>query len=98
MKPSSSTEYIITCKCGGIDEKAKAGFELLFPGRPLPKIIRHQNIHTFLSTIPKDWIFSSYVADNLIRNKEKFAFYFEVTPDGRIAKMYNLITGKKVTT
>lgn len=89
-------EVIITCKCGGIDEKAKAGFELLFPGRSLPKIIRHQNIHTFLSSIPKDWSFSTYVADNLIRNKEKFAFYFDVSEKGDIAAMYNLISGKKV--
>ena len=89
-------EVIITCKCGGIDDKAKAGFSTLFPQVKYPRVVRHQNIHRFLSEIPKDWLFSTYVADNLIRNKEKFAYYFKVNDDGRIDAQYNLLTGKKV--
>lgn len=94
---TNKMKCVITCKCGGIDDKAKAGFSMLFPNEKMPQVIRHQNIHKFLSSLPKDWTFCMYVADNLIRNQEKFAYYFEVSDNGKIERMYNLITGKKVT-
>lgn len=91
-----NSEYIITCKCGEIDEKARAGFSVLFPNRPVPQIIKHEDIHKFLSSLPRDWRFVSYVGDNLIKNKNKFAYYFLVSDKGNILAMYNLLKGKKV--
>jgi len=90
-------EYIITCKCGGVDDKAAAGFSTLFPRAKMPKITRHQNIHKLLKTLPREWQFCMYVSDNLIKNKEKFAYYFLVDTDGSIIKIYNLLTGRRVT-
>jgi len=89
-------EFIITCQCGGIDDKAKAGFSTLFPQAHMPEITRHKDIHKLVQSLPRDWQFSMYVADNLIKNKEKFAYYFLVDDKGFIVKIYNLLTGKRV--
>lgn len=89
-------EFIITCQCGGIDDKVEAAFSTLFPQAPLPKITRHKDIHKLLQSLPRDWQFSMYVSDNLIKDKEKFAYYFLVDEKGFIVKIYNLLTGKRV--
>lgn len=90
-------QYIITCKCSGIDDKAKAGFSTLFPQAEMPRMVRHQDIHKLLEKLPREWQFCMYVADNLIKDKEKFAYYFDVDDKGKIKAMYNLITGRKVS-
>lgn len=86
-----SKEYILICSCANIDKKADDAFELLFPGKTKPEVVRG-----------KDRIYKlSLRLDNehlkaISKLSGRFAYYVELQ-DNKIVKEYDLLRGTRIS-
>lgn len=97
MAPSSKVnKFIVCCKCGDTPSFSMTSFKLLLPDAKVPKIFLQPNLHRDIETFPKESNIYNYIKSNLVGNKERFSYYFEIDDDGRIVTQFNLLSGKKV--
>lgn len=97
MEPSSekTKKYIICCMCGDTPAFSKDAYKLLFPNTPMPEMHTQPKLYYLLSDIKRDGNFYNYIKSNLLNEKKKYSYYFEVTENGDIVDQWNLLTGKK---
>lgn len=98
MDASSKTvnKVIACCSCGGISDKSKAGFKLLFPDDELPEMVIGREKITDYS---EKFYFDSQGARRLralSKDYEKFSNYFEIDNDGTVVKQYDLLNGRRI--
>lgn len=87
--------YILCCKCDGMPKFTKDAFSLLKPGEPTPVIYSGKDeIYKLVNSL-NDGNFKNY-ASALAKNKDKYAYLFEVADNGDIVTQYNLKTGAKI--
>lgn len=82
---------ILTCSCHNQDQKAKEAFSLLFPGDPMPDIIRGRDRIYKLS----QELGGHEHIKAISRLGGKFAYYIELEDD-TIIKEVDLTTGKRI--
>ena len=83
-------EFILICSCFNMGKKASEMFNLLFPDKVLPELIKGKDrIYKFSQTIKNDHI------QAISKLSGKFAFYV-VLKDGKVVEEYNLLTGKRI--
>lgn len=81
--------YIICCSCAKMDKKASEAFSLLFPGEPVPNIVKGRDrVFKLAQSIGNEHIKA------LSKLSGKFAYYVELE-DGKVVKEYNLVTGAR---
>lgn len=84
-------KYILTCSCHNQDKKAKEAFGLLFPGEPMPGIIRGRDrIYKLGKELQNDHIIA------ISKLSGKYAYYIEME-DNRIVAEYDLTRGKRIS-
>ena len=84
-------KYILTCSCSGRDKKAAMEYEILFPGEPVPEIIKGRDrLMKFASQYDNGHLRA------LAKLGGKFAYYVNIDDNGNILEEYNLINGKRV--
>lgn len=88
-------KYIIRCTCGGVKSKMESAMELLFPGEPLPEEYRGSDNITKLAKTRPNTNFSNHLL-NIIKNKGRYCFYFDVDENWNVTTAYNLMTGAKI--
>lgn len=84
-------KIILCCSCSNQDKKAKEVFLLLYPGEPIPEIVRGRDRIYKLS----QELGSHEHIKAISKLGGKFAYYIELEDD-KIVKEVNLITGKRV--
>ena len=62
----------------------------------MPQVELQPNLYNFLPTLKRDGNFYNYVKDNLINNKNKYSYFFEVAENGDIIQQWDLLKGSKV--
>ena len=62
----------------------------------MPQVELQPNLYNFLPTLKRDGNFYNYVKDNLINNKNKYSYFFEVADNGDIIQQWDLLKGSKV--
>ena len=62
----------------------------------MPQVELQPNLYNFLPTLKRDGNFYNYVKDNLVNNKNKYSYFFEVAEDGDIIQQWDLLKGSKV--
>lgn len=88
-------EYIVTCRCLGMPKFAQEAYSMLFPENPNPELFSGaSHIYKLADSFPNSE-FQKYLK-GLARSKEKFAYYFLVSPAGEIDTIINLKTGARV--
>lgn len=92
---SRTSSYIATCQCKDMPDFARDAFRLLRPHDPVPEVYSNTDMITVLSNRYIDSEFQKYLK-GLARSKERFAYLFDVTPDGDIISVTNLKTGARV--
>lgn len=95
LSSEKSKKYIVCCMCGDTPSFSRDAFKLLFPGEEIPQVELQPNLYNFLPTLKRDGNFYNYVKDNLIGEKKKYSYYFEVAENGDIIDQWDLLTGKK---
>lgn len=81
--------YILACSCHGMAKKASEAFSLLFPGEPVPSIVKGRDrVFKLAQSIGNEHIKA------LSKLSGKFAYYIELE-DGKVVKEYNLVTGAR---
>ena len=95
MEHSLNSEYIVTCQCPGTPEFAKEAYSILFPHKEQPELFAQKHLIASLADKFPNSDFRNYLL-GLVRSKEKFAYLFEISPNGEILKLTNLKTGARV--
>ena len=62
----------------------------------MPQVELQPNLYNFLPTLKRDGNFYNYVKDNLVNNKNKYSYFFEVAENGDIIQQWDLLKGSKV--
>lgn len=96
-KETENEYYIITCKCKGTASFAKTTHTLYYPNSPVPTLIEGKRQISQLAERKgyANTNFGKYL-QGLSSGRTKFAYYFEVAPDGTIVECRDLQTGKRV--
>lgn len=89
------SNVILTCSCLGIPKFAEEAYRLLFPDDPVPKIYSGENNIYYIANQFPNTNFERY-AKGLAKNREKFAYYFEINEKGDVVSQINLKTGLKI--
>ena len=84
-------KVILCCSCSNQDKKAKEAFSLLFPGEPMPGIIRGRDRIYKLS----QELGGHEHIKSISRLGGKYAYYI-VLKDDEIVEEYDLTTGKRI--
>lgn len=83
-------KVILTCSCNNMDKKAKTAFELMFPGEPMPEIIRGRDrIYRLAQEKSNEHLKA------ISKLSGRYAYYIEMDGD-KIIKEINLTTGVRV--
>ena len=83
-------EYILICSCFNMGKKATEAFNVLFPDKVLPEVIKGKDrIYKFSQTIKNDHI------QAISKLSGRFAFYIVLKND-KVVTEYNLLTGKRI--
>lgn len=82
--------YILTCSCFNMGKKAMEAFCLLFPDKVLPSIIKGKDrIYKLSQELNNEHIKA------ISKLSGRFAYYIELEGE-KIAKEYDLLTGKRI--
>ncbi len=84
------SKYVLSCSCHGMGKRIPEAFSVLFPGQPLPTIIKGRDrIYQFALNKHNDHLFA------ISKLSGKFAYYVEMDGDN-ILEEYNLLTGRRI--
>lgn len=84
-------KVILVCSCHNQGDRAIEAFSLLFPGEPVPQVIKGKDkIFKFSQEIKNKHI------EAIGKVSGKFSYYIELDDEGRILKEYDLIHGKRI--
>ena len=75
-------DFIITCSCSDTPKFAQEAFSIIFPDFEIPETILRNKLPSFIPRY-EGTIFGNYL-NALYKNKEKFAYYFQISEDGDI--------------
>lgn len=89
------SNVILTCSCPGTPKFAEEAYRLLSPDDPVPKIYSGENNIYYIANQFPNTNFERY-AKGLAKNREKFAYYFEINEKGDVVSQINLKTGLKI--
>ena len=82
---------ILCCSCFNQEKKAKEAFALLFPGHPVPAVVKGRDrLYKYGKELQNDHIIA------ISKLSGRFAYYIRMDDDGTIKEEYNLITGGRV--
>lgn len=87
-------KYIVTCRCSGIPEKAKAAFAILYPRRETPEVFRGADRIRYLADSHPGTDFGRYLLA-IAKKNGQYAYYLE-EENGSVAMNYDLLKGKRV--
>ena len=87
--------FILTCSCPGTPKFAEEAYRILFPEEQPPKIYTGENNIYYLANQFPDTNFGRY-AKGLAKNRDKFAYYFEINEKGDVVSQINLKSGLKL--
>lgn len=83
-------KVILTCSCNNMNKKAKAAFELMFPGELIPEIIRGRDrIYKFAQENNNEHLKA------ISKLSGRYAYYVEMEGDD-IVKEYDLTTMRRI--
>ena len=84
-------EYILTCSCHNMSKRAKESFSLIFPGSPMPEIIKGKDrLYKLGKSLNNDHMIA------ISKLSGKFAYYVELNDKNVITKEINLLNGKRI--
>lgn len=95
LSSKKQNKFILSCTCPDMPKFSREAFKILFPNDTVPEIYAGENkIYALADKFPNT-NFGNY-AKALAKNKEKFAYYFEISENGDVKTQINLKTGAKV--
>lgn len=84
------SSYILICSCFRMDKKSREAFNLLFPNKVLPPIIKGRDrVYKLSQDIGNDHIKA------ISKLGGKYAYYVEMTGN-KIVREYDLLRGKRI--
>lgn len=87
-------KYIVTCKCSGVAEKAKAAFAILYPRRETPEVFGGEDRIRYLAESYPGTDFGRYLMA-IAKKNGQYAYYME-EEDGGVVMNYDLLKGKRI--
>lgn len=82
--------YILTCSCHNMDKKGKEAFGILFPGEPIPEVIKGRDrLYKFARKLRNEHILA------ISKLTGKFAYYVKLEGNV-ILEEYDLNTMEKI--
>lgn len=88
-------KYIIRCTCGGVKTKMEAAMQLIAPGEPLPLEVKGGDA---MRRLAEKWSNTNFGNHLLVLAKKhgRYCYYVEVTDNGDIKDMRDLMTGRRM--
>lgn len=84
-------KLILVCTCHNQEKRALDSFSVLFPGEPVPKILKGKDtIFKFSQEIKNKHI------EAIGKLSGRFSYYIELDDEGRILQEYDLVHGKRI--
>lgn len=92
---NKNRKFIVSCNCGDTPTYCRSAYKLLFKTEDVPEQYTEKTLYRLLPQFDSKTNIYRYLS-SLRDGHSKYAYYFEVTPEGDIAEQWNLFDGKKV--
>lgn len=85
------TEYILSCSCFNMKNRAKEAFAFLFPDRVLPDLVRGRDrVYKLGQSTGNEHIIT------ISKLSGKYAYYVQLDEENKITEEWDLLRGKRI--